>query len=154
MSALRSWPALTVWAGLVVFALDRLTKLWVSRSLYLGQQVWPSLPVHIDYTVNSGAAFSLLPDQDWLFVAVALLVLGLAAWRWQALGREPWWVQLAVGMLLGGTVANALDRVTQGYVIDFIQIPHFPVFNVADSGITLGAALLVLRVVRSGWRRA
>ncbi|MGH7610185.1 MAG: signal peptidase II [Candidatus Dormibacteria bacterium] len=147
MSWRRSWPLWTALAAVGVLILDRLTKSWVSHSLVLGERLWPALPVHILYTENSGAAFSLLPNAEWLFVPVAVvLVLGIL-WRWRALAAEPAWVQAAVGLLLGGAVGNAWDRITQGYVVDFIQLPHWPVFNVADSGITVGVVMLVLRIL-------
>ena len=132
-------------AAVVVFGLDRLTKFWVTHALFLGQELWPGAPVHIHYIENSGAAFSILPNLDWLFLLVALLVVGAALWYWRRLASEHWWVQAAVGMVVGGAIANGIDRITQGYVVDFIQLPHWPVFNVADSGITVGMVLLVLR---------
>jgi signal peptidase II len=137
-------------AALAVFVVDRLTKYWVTHSLVLGQQLWPNLPVHIYYTINNGAAFSILPDADWLFLAVALLVVLAIAWKWRLLALQPRWVQVGVGLLLGGALANALDRVAQGYVVDFIQLPHWPVFNVADSGITVGVVILVVRITLGG----
>jgi signal peptidase II len=137
-------------AAIGVFVVDRLTKFWVRHSLTLGQQLWPSWPVHIYYTTNSGAAFSILPSATWLFLVVAVLVVAAIVWRWRSLALEPWWVQVGVGLLLGGAIANAVDRVTQGYVVDFIQFPHFPVFNVADSGITVGVVILVARLILAG----
>jgi signal peptidase II len=139
-------PLWTAVAAISVFVVDRLTKFWVTHSLTVGQQLWPGWPVHIYYTVNSGAAFSILPSANWLFLAVAVLVVVAIFWRRRLLAREPWWVQVGVGLLLGGAVANAVDRVTQGYVVDFIQLPHWPVFNVADSGITVGVVILVARI--------
>jgi len=133
-------------AAILVFLLDRITKYWVSHSLALGQQLWPGWPVHIYYTVNSGAAFSILPDADWLFLAVAVGVVLAIVWKWRLLAVQPAWLQAGVGLLLGGALANAVDRVTQGYVVDFIQIPHWPIFNVADSGITVGVVILVVRI--------
>jgi len=141
-------------AATVVFVLDRLTKLWVTHSLALGQQLWPNLPIHIYYTINNGAAFSILPDADWLFLAVAVVLLVVVAWKWQLLALQPGWVQVGVGALLGGAVANAVDRVGQGYVVDFMQLPHWPVFNVADSGITVGVVILVIRITTAGQARA
>jgi len=141
-------------AAVVVFGLDRLTKFWVVHSLLLGQELWPGAPVHIHYIENSGAAFSILPNLDWLFLLVALLVVAAALWFWRRLAREAWWVQAAVGMVVGGAIANGIDRITQGYVVDFIQLPHWPVFNVADSGITVGMVLLVLRFLLEGRRDA
>lgn len=137
----------TVASAAVTFALDRLTKFWVVRSLFPGKELFPGLPVHILYIENSGAAFSILPNFDWLFLIVAAAVLVGAVWNWRRLAAEPWWVQAAVGMLVGGAIANAIDRITQGYVVDFIQLPHWPVFNVADMGITVGMVLLVLRLL-------
>ncbi len=137
-------------AAVLVFALDRITKYWVTHSLVLGQQLFPSWPVHILYTVNNGAAFSIFPDADWLFLGVAVLVVLAITWRWRQLATQPGWVQVGVGLLLGGALANAADRVTQGYVVDFIQLPHWPVFNVADSGITVGVVILVVRITMSG----
>jgi len=146
----RRWPLWTGAAAVALFALDRITKFWVTNALSPGQELWPSWPVHILYTENSGAAFSILPEADWLFLAVALGVVLAIVWKWRMLALQPAWVQLGVGLLLGGAIANALDRVSQGFVVDFIQIPHWPVFNVADSGITIGVVLLVVRITLAG----
>jgi signal peptidase II len=140
-------------AALIVFLLDRVTKFWVTHSMTLGEQLFPSWPVHILYTINSGAAFSILPDADWLFLAVAVGVVLAIAWKWRLLAEQPGWVQVGVGLLLGGALANAVDRVTQGYVVDFIQLPHWPVFNVADSGITVGVVVLMIRITMAGRER-
>ncbi len=139
-------------AAVLTFGLDRLTKFWVTRSLYPGEVLFRALPVHIQYVENSGAAFSILPNFDWLFLAVAAAVVVAAVWYWRQLGMERWWVQAAVGMVVGGALANAIDRLTQGYVVDFIELPHWPVFNVADSGITVGMVLLVVRLLLKGSR--
>jgi signal peptidase II len=154
LSRTQTWPLWTAVAATAVFAVDRLTKFWVTHSLALGQQLWPGWPVHIYYTVNNGAAFSLLPSANWLFLAVAVLVVAASLWRWRLLTLEPWWVQVGVGLLLGGAIANAVDRVTQGYVVDFMQLPHWPVFNVADSGISVGIAILVARIILASRNRA
>jgi len=124
----------------------------VTHSLALGQELWPGAPVHIHYIENSGAAFSLLPNVDWLFLLVAALVVGAAIWFWRQLAIEAWWVQAAVGMVVGGAVANAIDRFSQGYVVDFLQLPHWPVFNVADSGISVGMVLIVVHFLLQGRR--
>jgi signal peptidase II len=154
LSRTQPLPLWTAVAAISVFVIDRLTKYWVTHSLTLGQQLWPGSLVHIYYTVNSGAAFSILPSANWLFLAVAVLVVAAILWRWRLLALEPGWVQVGVGLLLGGAIANAVDRVTQGYVVDFIQLPHWPVFNVADSGITVGVVILVARVVLASRQRA
>ena len=146
-TGLAAWPLTALVAAAITFGLDRLTKFWVSHSLVPGQVLFPSWPVHIQYVENSGAAFSILPNYDWLFLLVAAAVVGAAIWNRRRLVAEGWWVQAAVGMVVGGALANAIDRLTQGYVVDFIQLPHWPVFNVADSGITVGMVLLVVRLL-------
>ena len=146
-TGLGSWPVTALAAAAITFGLDRVTKFWVTRSLVPGQELFPNWPVHIQYVENSGAAFSILPNYDWLFLLVAAAVIGAAIWYRHRLAAEGWWVQAAVGMVVGGALANAIDRLTQGYVVDFIQLPHWPVFNVADSGITVGMVLLVVRLL-------
>ncbi|HVB53143.1 MAG TPA: signal peptidase II [Candidatus Acidoferrales bacterium] len=150
MTRTQPWPFWTGLAAIAVFALDRATKFWVSHSLTLGEKLFANWPVHIYYTINSGAAFSILPDADWLFLAVAVTVVVVIAWKWRLLALQPAWVQAGVGLLLGGALANAVDRLTQGYVVDFIEFPHWPIFNVADSGITVGVVILVIRITRAG----
>ena len=141
----RGWPRWLLLAAVTVFVLDRLTKFWVGHSLRLGQELFAGSPVHIHYIDNSGAAFGVLAGGggQWFFVAVAALVVGFIGWRWRTLAGERWLPQVALGMLLGGAVANAIDRATQGYVVDFIRLPHWPIFNVADMGITVGVAIFV-----------
>jgi len=81
---------------------------------------------------------------------VAFLVVAAVLFFWTRLAQEYLWLQLATGMVAGGAVANAIDRITQGYVVDFIQLPYFAVFNVADMGITVGMVLVVLRFLLDG----
>jgi signal peptidase II len=154
-SAPRPWA----WYGLAlaVLAADQLTKAWASASLMYGVPV-VVLPV-FDLTLlhNTGAAFSLLADQPgwqrWLFSGLAVGISGLLAWwlwRLPADGHrlERW----AFTLVLGGALGNLVDRVRLGYVVDFLHFhwdsAYFPAFNLADSAITVGAALLILDAFR------
>jgi signal peptidase II len=142
------WLLLT----LAVILLDQWTKRLIAGHLSL-LEVRRVLPVFdLVYYHNPGAAFSFLIDasgwQRWLFTALAVVVsLALLVWL-QRIDRRTPWVAAAVALVLGGAVGNAVDRVRLGYVIDFIQVHwgshYFPAFNVADSGITVGAAILIL----------
>jgi signal peptidase II len=140
--------AVLLGTALVVFAVDHLTKALVTRNIALGDQVPASGPITIHHVHNSGAAFSLFPQAQALFLVVAAVVslyIVLAGHRFgSGVGT-----QVILGLILGGAVANAVDRVAQGYVVDFIDVHRWPVFNVADSCIVVGLALAVLTFGRT-----
>jgi signal peptidase II len=125
-----------------VALLDHLTKWLVASHLALGQQVWPGSFVSIDHVENSGAAFSVLPQLHWLYLAVALIVslyIVFAGYRY----GTTWYRQVLIGMILGGALSNGVDRLVQGSVVDFIDFHFWPVFNVADSCIVLAIVVLL-----------
>ncbi len=141
-----------LWVSAAVVVLDQYSKVLVDSSLelYHSIELIPSLAMYKIY--NSGAAFSFLSDasgwQRWFFIALAsLVVIVLTAWLYH-LQKNQLRMALALSLVLGGAVGNLIDRVLYGYVIDFIDVYyaswHWPTFNVADSAITLGAALLLL----------
>ena len=128
-----------------VFGLDHLTKWLVIRSIQLGDQ-WPSSgPVVLHHVRNSGAAFGLFPQLQSVFLAVAVLVGVYILVAGHRLGGGAG-IQVALGAILGGATANAVDRAVQGYVVDFVEVHVWPVFNLADSCIVLGIAAVVLTV--------
>ncbi len=145
-------PGWTRWllVSAAVVALDLATKAWVSASFVPGQvrEVTGFLKMVLVY--NTGAAFSLLADaggwQRWFFTAVtvAISVALVAMLRRQHANRP---VALALALVLGGALGNLWDRVTLGHVVDFVLLHvgehSWPAFNVADSAITVGVALLV-----------
>jgi signal peptidase II len=140
------WIAYAVAAATV--ALDQISKLWILG--VLGREQGASLPllgpVHLTMVHNYGMSFSLLRDARWLLIGFSLVVvIGLALWVRKAVKPLP---AIGVGMIIGGAIGNNLiDRVAYGYVVDFIDVSrfYFPwVFNVADSGISIGVALLLL----------
>ena len=103
------------------------------------------------YVENRGAAFGLLQDQTAFFVVVGILVVGVIAASYRYLPRSGFLVHLALGLQLGGAVGNLIDRIRQGYVVDFVDFGYhsnwWPVFNVADSAIVVGVALLALNAL-------
>lgn len=137
-----------------VLALDLWTKQWASRTLQYQQPVEViGEVVRFTYTRNSGVAFGLgagLPFPYWIFSVAAVLVI-----LWLVLrGRVPQPSrQFALALILGGAVGNLIDRVTTGEVVDFIEIGygrwHWPVFNLADSAVTIGVVLFALSWPRS-----
>jgi signal peptidase II len=147
-----------------VVSLDRFTKYLASTHLPFGEAV-PVLPVlNLRLLHNTGAAFSFLSDaggwQRWAFSLLAMIVsLGIVFWLRSLAGRQRL-LPCALAFIMGGALGNLWDRVAAGYVIDFIEVyydrfgwPPFPAFNVADSAITVGAALLMVDALL-GRRRA
>ena len=152
----RTHPAAWLWLSLVVILLDQATKFLVTRFLELYERV-EVLPV-LDFTLlhNTGAAFSLLAGasgwQRWFFIGLACVVsVVLVVWIWRTPRGEKL-LPLALALILGGAIGNVIDRIWHGYVVDFIHAhwgeAYFPAFNIADSAITIGAALLILDAFR------
>jgi len=138
-------------AGLLV-GIDQATKILVQRTMTLYESI-PIVPsISLTYTRNPGAAFSLLADADptfrkWFFLGVSAVALILVTIFLRRVERGDWWTLGALSLILGGAVGNLIDRLRHGEVIDFIDLYigryHWPVFNVADSGITVGMLMLV-----------
>lgn len=131
----------------VVIALDQITKHTLGTWLEPGQvrHVIPGLK--LVYERNSGVAFSFLAGTGALVYVVTVAALAaLITFLLLRPGRKLLW--LPTGMLVGGAVGNLIDRVTMGSVIDFIKLPHWPVFNLADTSITFGVIILVLVIER------
>lgn len=126
-----------------VFGLDHLTKWLIVREIPLGEQRPDSGPIDLHTVHNSGAAFGLFPQLQTVFLAVAVIVAVYILVAGHRLGGGlP--IQVALGAVLGGAAANAVDRAAQGYVVDFVELHVWPVFNLADSCIVLGIAAVVL----------
>ena len=144
--------AILLGTAVAVFIADHITKLLVTHNIALDTQVPASGPITIHHVRNSGAAFSLFPQAQWLFLLVAAIVslyIVLAGHRFGS-GRG---TQIILGLVLGGAVANAVDRAVQGYVVDFVDLHHWPVFNIADSCIVIGILLAVLTFGRAPQQR-
>lgn len=141
-----------LWLSLGVITLDLLTKYLALNYLEYAAPN-PLLPF-FDLTLlfNKGAAFSFLSDaggwQRWFFVAIALLVSALLIVWLRKTNRRYWWLGTGLSLILGGAIGNLYDRIIHGYVVDFISLHYqnyfFPAFNLADTAITLGAALLII----------
>ena len=132
-------------------ALDQLTKYWVVQNIQPFEQI-PVIPgiFHLTYTENTGAAFSSLEGQRWLFVLVLLAFAAFIIWefpkkRLAFTNLERWMI---VSIFAGG-VGNMIDRLYQGFVVDMIEVEfmRFAVFNVADIFITCGCIALIAHLV-------
>ena len=145
-------PAMRPWLGLAlaIIVLDQLTKWWVSATLDY-QEAIPVLPFFSLVRVhNTGAAFSFLADaggwQRWFFIAVGVVATVIIVRLLKRHAREPR-LAFSLALVLGGALGNVIDRAVLGHVVDFLHIHYqgfsWPVFNVADSAISVGAALLI-----------
>lgn len=129
---------------MAVFAIDRVTKAVVAASVPLGSEQ-PAIDhfLWITHIQNSGAAFGVAPFGSLFFLAVSIVVsAALVAYVFTQ--RTSVWTAALLGLVLGGTVGNGYDRLLHGSVTDFLALHWWPVFNVADSAISVGVALLVL----------
>ena len=127
----------------VVFAADQLTKLLVNRYLALYES-WPSEGfVRLTHGLNTGTAFGLLPNQTTVLIVASLLAIGFLYYfyRTQALPMRV--LRLGIGLQLGGAFGNLIDRLRNGAVVDFIDVGPWPIFNLADSSIVIGIAIIV-----------
>ncbi len=148
--------------SLVIVLLDQLAKLLVDRSMRLGQSI-PIVPGFFDLTfvLNPGAAFSLFATlPEWIrnpffiLISVGAAVL-IVAYRSRHL-RENRLASVSLALILGGAIGNLIDRLWYGVVVDFLDAHiyqyHWPIFNVADSAISVGVTLLLLEMLLE-WRR-
>lgn len=149
----RKFAAFAALAAAVV-ALDQATKHWILASFTYVGETRPVIPglFHLTYLRNPGAAFSFLADKPEAFripffltvTAVALVAILVVVWKLPA-GRP--WMLAALGLVFAGAVGNLIDRVRWGEVVDFLDVfwrtHHWPPFNVADSAITVGMAILL-----------
>ncbi|HEV8535182.1 MAG TPA: signal peptidase II [Candidatus Limnocylindria bacterium] len=131
-----------------VFVLDRITKAWVAENIPVGT-ARPVIGdfVRIVHAQNTGAAFGLLPERTTLLSILSVLAVLAIVYYYRQIASNSWLVSATLGMQLGGAFGNLLDRVTQGYVVDFVDAGvgdvRFWAFNVADSSIVVGIIVVM-----------
>lgn len=140
-------PSRIIWFALValaVVALDQVTKLIIDAKIERGE-AWPSedWPVRIIRVTNSGAAFGILEGEVGLLTVTSIIgVLAILAFLRSPSFQHPL-AFIALALILGGAIGNLIDRIRQGYVLDFVKFPEFPAFNSSDSAISIGVVLLL-----------
>ena len=142
-------PAVLLLTAVVILVADQLSKGFVVAAVALGERVRVIGDlVQVWHVQNRGAAFSLLQGGSVLFLVVSVLSLGMVAYFHRTLRQRGLWVHLVLGVILGGTLGNFVDRLRQGYVTDWVSVGigdlRWPTFNVADSSIVVGIGILVL----------
>jgi signal peptidase II len=141
-----------LWLSALVLVLDQASKLMIAGTMQLYQSI-PILPMfNLLHVHNNGAAFSFLSEasgwQRWFFAVMALIISAVLGVWLSRLQKQEKLLALALSLILGGAIGNLIDRLVYGYVIDFLDVYyqqwHWPAFNIADSAITVGVALLLL----------
>lgn len=135
------WLVLVLVAGAAVLA-DQLTKQVVGRTLALGDSVDIAGPFSIHHVENSGIAFGLFGSRTSLVIAVTAVAVGAMLLFFARSGRRHPVLPVALGLVLGGSIANLIDRIRLGHVTDFLDLVAWPAFNLADSFIVVGVAIL------------
>lgn len=134
---------------MIVAAVDRFTKIYVDHRFGVGygpRQIIDHL-LFLTVTRNAGAAFGIFQTFTLGFLAIStVIMLGILIYYW-FLSPGDWTARLGLSLVFGGAISNAYDRAVNGSVIDFIQVPRWPVFNVADSAVTVGVAVLLIGTV-------
>lgn len=142
----RAWRLAGALCGIVVIA-DQASKAAIEAHLVPGQHVSVLGPLSLTLSHNSGVAFGLAGGAGAGLVVITLLALGVVGFLfWRNPTRPGMWV--AVGLLVGGALGNLADRIRAGVVTDYIDLPHWPPFNLADTAITIGVVLLAIAYLR------
>lgn len=136
----------SIWLlALIVFLLDQATKLavleWLKprRSIEMPGGFWA-----LTYSENTGGAFSFLRGHNWVFIVFGAIILAVLIRLAQDAPKAPKYQNPALALLIGGAIGNLLDRVRHSFVVDFLDFKVWPIFNIADSAICIGIALLFL----------
>jgi signal peptidase II len=150
-AARGTWP-LTGFVLVCVVAIDQFVKALVMFSLERGEQREIVAGIKLVNTRNTGVAFGQLQGGG-IIVAVLIGVAVVALLTYVARNAQRRWLWLPAGLLLGGAAGNVIDRVREGAVVDFLKLPHWPAFNVADASITIGVLVLLFVIERGDGAR-
>jgi signal peptidase II len=137
----------------IAIIIDQLTKFLINMNLELNQ----SIPVinnvfHLTYILNSGAGFGILQQQKLLLIFISIIVIGVILYYIRKIKNEKV-LQVLAGLVLGGTMGNLIDRISYGYVIDFLDFRIWPIFNFADSFLTISVIGLIIYFWKKDKRR-
>ncbi|MBQ7908543.1 MAG: signal peptidase II [Elusimicrobiaceae bacterium] len=126
---------------IILLGVDRLTKRLTLACLENKDVVLAPF-LHLTYVQNTGAAFGMMQGGNLILIIVSLLILAYLLKSWQEFCAMGAWVKWGLVLILGGALGNLYDRITLGFVVDFIDLRVWPVFNAADSFITVGGVML------------
>ena len=135
----------------LLIVLDQLVKWAIVSNIKIGEVKGfiPSI-MSLTYLQNTGAAFSILENQQWLFTIITLLVIGGAIWYLIKNIKGSFWLISGLTLIIAGGLGNFIDRLRQGFVVDMFQVDfiNFAVFNVADTYLTFGVLIMLLVIIK------
>ena len=128
--------------------LDQWSKYYVMHHFMLGESL-PLIPnvFHLTYIINRGAAFGMLANQRWFFLAVAFILIVVYAWNRNYVNEGPTTLRIGTALLISGAIGNGIDRFWLHGVVDFFDFRIWPIFNVADIGICVGVVAIVYHLL-------
>lgn len=127
-----------------VVCIDQFTKYLALKNLSLRSIPLINKVLHLTLTLNSGAAFGILKGHNLFFVLVSIAVVAFLLFNLANFQKRNQLFRFSIGLIIGGALANLIDRIRYGYVVDFIDVRVWPVFNIADSSITIGIIIFII----------
>jgi len=135
----------------IVIILDQLTKAWIHQNLAYGEvyrpELWLSNYARLVHVKNTGAAFGIFQNLGLVFTLLPFVISAVILYAFPKIPRQDWLIRFAMGLYLGGAIGNLIDRLTLGYVTDFISVGNFAIFNIADASLSSAAAIFILGVL-------
>lgn len=135
----------------IILVLDQVTKYLVVQNIGMGN-AWYPIPAleffRIVGTYNTGTACGYFPQLSIVFTFAPFLILAAVIWFYRSQSKPSWLLSLAIGLIIGGAIGNLIDRLRLGYVVDFVQVGTFPIFNVADAAVSTAVVLMLLWSLR------
>lgn len=139
--------------GILVLILDIISKHWALGALAAGEGI-PLIPgvFHLTYVENTGIAFGMMENKRIVFITLSVIILAALFIYLLKAPRRDVWLKLGTALVISGSLGNLIERVSKGYVVDFLdfRLINFPVFNVADIAVCVGAAALVIHFLFGG----
>lgn len=140
--------------SLAIFVIDQFLKYLVHRFMYLGQSITLLDGIKLTYVRNTGAAFSLFTGFFAYLSVIGIIVVLAVIYFHHKIPKNKYCLQTALAFILGGSLGNLIDRIFRSYVIDYIDLSVWPVFNLADIMINLGIFLVVIQLIKKEKKRA
>lgn len=136
--------------GIAALILDIVTKHWAVTNI-MGTNGVPIIEdiFHLTYLENRGVAFGMMQDMRAVFVTMSIIVLFILALYFYRVRNKNVWLKLGTALIYSGSIGNMIERVTKGYVVDFLdfRIINFPIFNIADIAVCIGAGALIIHFI-------